>query len=73
MVYKFDSRKVMKNIQESEYYSLGNIMKCNERPVGMGWVDAVWRDAVDLFQVRNEKAAARNVRAWRLEIGKATD
>jgi hypothetical protein len=36
----------------------------------MGWVNAVQRDVVDLFQVRNEKAAARNVRLLRLEIGK---
>jgi len=35
------------------------------------WVGAVCRDAVDFFQVRNEKAAARNRRIWRLEIGKA--
>jgi hypothetical protein len=27
--------------------------------------------AVDFFQVRNEKAAGRNIRVWRVEIGKA--
>jgi hypothetical protein len=41
MVYKFDSRRVITNIQETEYYSLRNIIKSNERPLGMGWVDVV--------------------------------
>jgi hypothetical protein len=35
-----------------------------KKPVGKPsgrWEDAVWRDAVDLFQIRNWQAAARKM------------
>ena len=35
------------------------------------WKDAVWRDTVDKFQLRNWKAAARKIECWRKVIGQA--
>ena len=35
------------------------------------WQDAVWRQAVDLLQKRNWKAATRKRVVWRKEIGEA--
>ena len=34
------------------------------------WEDAVWRDDIDLLQILNWKAAARNREGWRKVIGK---
>lgn len=35
------------------------------------WEDAVWRDAIDLLQIKNWKAATRNGEVWRKKIQEA--
>jgi hypothetical protein len=35
------------------------------------WKDDVWREALELLQIRNWKAIARKTEAWRKEIGEA--
>ena len=37
------------------------------------WEVAVWKDAVDLLQIRNWKLAARKAEVWMKEIGEAMD
>jgi hypothetical protein len=41
-----------------------------EKPRGR-WKDAVLREAIDLVQIWNWKAAARNREGWRKEMGEA--
>jgi len=35
------------------------------------WKDAVWREALNLLQIRNWKAAAGKTKGWRKESGEA--
>jgi len=41
------------------------------RKFGGRWVDAVWRDVIDLLHIRNWKMAARKREFWRKEIREA--